>query len=94
MTGSRWQADPRGFEQFMRSQALSDAMLKVAADMARQAEGAGRSSYEARPRVVTAGWRNTARSGAEVVETRRSWADVHNRRLVNIAKQYRMRGGG
>lgn len=78
----------------MNSRMVGDAMRSVAADMAAQANAQGRGRYEAAPRTVTAGWRNTERAGAEVVESRRDYRDVRNRTLVNLSRQYTMRGGG
>lgn len=91
---AQYRPDSRGTREFMNSQMVGDAMRSVAADLAAQANAQGKSTYEAVPRTVTAGWRNTERAGAEVRETERSWSDVHRRTLVNVSRQYRMRGGG
>ena len=78
----------------MNSKGVSDAMRGVAAEMAAQANQQGRGYYEAQPRTVQGGWGATNRAGAEVVETRRDYRDVRRRTLVNLSRQFTMRGGG
>lgn len=91
---ARYKSDKEGTRQWINSRMISDAMMTVGRDMAAQANAQGRSTYEAVPRTVNAGYFNTARSGAEVREVRRDQADVRNRTLVNLSRQYVMRGGG
>lgn len=90
----RYTPDSRGTREFMNSQEVGAAMRNVAADMASQINRDGKGDYQANQRTVQGGWSATDRAGAEVVETRRDWSDVKRRRLVNLSRQYTMRGGG
>lgn len=95
MRGAEYRPDSQGTRQFMNSKMIGDAMGKVAADFRAQLREQGaKSSYEARQRTVTGGRNASNRAGAEIVETDRYWGDVKRRRLVNLSRQYRMRGGG
>lgn len=91
---ARYTPDARGFREFMNSQTVGSAMRSVADDMASQVNQQGRGDYEARNRTVQGGRRADDRAGAEVVEARRDWGDVRRRRLVNLSRQFTMRGGG
>lgn len=86
--------DNGGFRAFLNSPELGRSMLGVAQQLAAEANSSGRSEYEAVQTVVSGGRDNSARSGAEVRESRRSWSDVRSRNLLNVTKAFRSRGGG
>ncbi|WP_296249542.1 hypothetical protein [uncultured Stenotrophomonas sp.] len=91
---SQYTPDSKGMADFLKSDVVGNAMRDVADDIASQANAQGAGVYDAIPRTVTGGWRNTERAGAEVVEEQRDMSDVRARTLVNLSQQYRMRGGG
>ena len=99
---AKYTPDSGGTRQFMNSKGVSDAMRGVAAEMAAQANQQGSGGYEAQPRTVQGGWSASNRAGAEVTEiashpserTVGAWRDAKVRHLVNISRQFRMRGGG
>lgn len=85
--------DDRGMRQFRFSDTVGNAMGKVANDFAAQANARGRSRYVARQKLVRGGHQNSERAGAEVTEEQRHWNDVRERLLVNLSRDFRMRGG-
>lgn len=91
---AQYRIDSRGTREFMNSSMVGSAMRQVAVQVAGQANSAGRSRYESRELTVTGGWRNSSRAGAEVYETERDYRDARDRTLVNVARGFRMRGGG
>lgn len=91
---ARYTPNSRGTREFMNSAMVGSAMRSVASQVAGQANAAGRSRYEVRELQVTGGWRNTSRAGAEVYEANRDYRDVRDRVLVNVSRQFYMRGGG
>lgn len=91
---AKYRASDGGTRDLMNSQMVSKAMRGVADDMLSHIQREGKGSYESRARTVQGGWDASNRAGAEVVETDRHWGDVKRRRLVNMSRQYTMRGGG
>lgn len=91
---SNYTSSTPGTRDLMNSQMVSKAMRGVADQMLAQIQIEGKSTYESRARTVQGGRSASNRAGAEVVETDRNWSDVKRRRLVNMSRQFTMRGGG
>lgn len=85
MTKARYQADSKGLAVVGRSQAMSNAMLSYARDVAAVAASVGSSEYGAKPATLTSGWNNERRAGALAYESKYHWDDWRNAVLKRTA---------
>lgn len=82
----------RGLNEVANSPQMAALTLKVAQKIARAGAARGRSTYEAKPQRVRAGWRNEARAGAVAREVKKDWRDSRDKVLIRVTEAMKVRG--
>lgn len=87
-----YMADDSGLRALGTSADVGAATLAAAQRLAGNAQAVGRSTYEAAPATVVAGWANERRAGAVVRESRKDWRDTRDAILLRVADSMKVRG--
>lgn len=84
-------AEDKGFKEIALGKPMGQNSLRVAKQIAANAEQRGFSGYEARPEIVRAGWEHERRRGAIVSEKEADWRDARNRVLLRTLQAMTIR---
>lgn len=85
MAFARYRPDSSGLAKVGKSNAMSNAMVEYARDIAGTAASIGKSEYDVKPTTVTVGYNNEERSGAVAYESKTHWADWRDTILKRTA---------
>jgi hypothetical protein len=85
LRGSKsYSADDSGLSELGSNPKVAAAALEAGKRLAGNAEAVGRGTYEAKPAIVTVGWKNEKRAGAVVREVDPDFRDARDSILLRV----------